>query len=208
MKVPCEEADVADWATLGQVWQTAVTEAFNSYLEGTTPIGAVVISDTGEIVSRGRSTALIERLKHAETEAIRQIPKTVDQPHYEIYTTLEPCPYCTGAIRMEKLNAVHFAARDPIAGSTHLLDSNPFMREFHCEVYPPSNSDLENAVVALLIEHRTRRGQDHWRDQWSSYNPRSVEVGELLASKGQHAQWVERGVNHPTLYDEVCSYFR
>ena len=53
------------------------------------------------IVSRGRSTALIERLKHAETEAIRQIPKTVDQPRYEIYTTLEPCPYCTGAIRMD-----------------------------------------------------------------------------------------------------------
>ncbi len=108
---------------------------------------------------------------------------------------------------MEKLNAVHFAARDPIAGSTYLLDSNQFMREFPCEVYPPSNSDLEHAVVALLIEHRTRRGQDRWRDEWSSYNPRSVEVGELLASKRQHAQWVERGVNPQTLYDEVCSYF-
>ena len=30
----------------------------------------------------------------------------------------------------------------------------------------------------------------------------------LLASKRQHARWVERGVNPQTLYDEVCSYFR
>ena len=123
-------------------------------------------------------------------------------------TTLEPCPYCTGAIRMEKLKAVHFAARDPSAGSTHLLNVGEFMQMFPCTVNPPANLTLEAAIVALVMEHGTREGHHRWRDHWCSCHESGVEVGESLALKGQHAEWVQRGVTPETLYDEVCSNFR
>ena len=195
-----------NWQKLDPIWQAVLTQAIKTYLKGTTPIGAAVVSETGEIVSRGYSKAHAERLNHAETEAIRKIPRTTGR--YELYTTLEPCPYCTGAIRMEKLHAVHFAARDPSAGSTHLLNVGEFMQEFSCTVNPPLNPILEAAVVALVMEHRARDGHQRWRDHWRSYHESGVEVGESLALKKQYAEWVQRGVTPETLYDEVCANFR
>ncbi len=157
------------WDQLETPWQDAMRQALTAYSQGSAPIGAVVVSERGDVVSIGRNNFAGDRLAHAETEALRNIPPTAERRKCAIYTTKEPCPMCTGAIRMTQLDAVHLGARDPAAGSTELLNASEFMRKFTCTVFEPSDSMLEFASIALVLEYRTRNGHSRWREKWHSY---------------------------------------
>ena len=100
---------------------------------------------------------------------------------------------CTGAIRMMQLGSVHFATRDPAAGSTELLTATRFMQRFPCKVVGPTHTLLEFVNVALTLEYRTRNGHQRWRDEWYSYLPNAVEAGEALARDGKFAEWQQDG---------------
>ena len=66
------------------------------------PIGAVIVHN-GKIVSRGRNERQVRhnRLAHAELSALLATANGLyDYPHGDavIYSTLEPCEMCLGAI--------------------------------------------------------------------------------------------------------------
>lgn len=72
-----------------------------SLAEGGIPIGAVLVKD-GEIISRGHNR-LIQNdsvVLHAEMDAIENAGR-LDYEDYRkcnLYTTLSPCPMCSGAV--------------------------------------------------------------------------------------------------------------
>ena len=117
------------WDTLAKPWQAALEGAWTAYLHGSLPIGAVIVRGD-EIVARGRNrigeafeiSGFIggTQISHAELNALVQLPNDAPTRDLELYTTMEPCPMCAGAIAMASLKTVHFAARDAWAGSTHL----------------------------------------------------------------------------------------
>ena len=94
--------------------------AVEAYLENSVPIGAAVVSKSGVVISVGRNKFIQDRTAHAETEALRVVPASLDRKNASIYSSMEPCPMCTGAIRVMQLKTLHIAARDPAAGSTDL----------------------------------------------------------------------------------------
>ena len=105
--------------------QEAIKLAHLAALEGEVPVGAVVVKD-GEIVGAGRNRREQDKqaLAHAEIEAIAQACRTLGGWRLsgcELYVTLEPCPMCAGAIINARLDAVHFGAADPKAGSCGTL---------------------------------------------------------------------------------------
>ena len=182
-------------------------EALSAHVEGSAPIGAVVVDAGGEVIARGRNSFSTDRLAHAETEALRAVPTDANRTSSVIYTTMEPCPMCTGAIRMMQLQAVHLGARDPAAGSTSLLNANEFMREFRCRTVEPRNPELEFASVALLMEYRKRTQHLRWRDAWRAYHPLAVEAGERLADSNRYKVAFAREKAHEQIFEEVCSFF-
>jgi tRNA(Arg) A34 adenosine deaminase TadA len=197
---------MSQWRSLQTPWQVAFEEALKAYLhENSAPIGAVVVDDTGAVVSRGRNDFHAHRLAHAEMNALSAVPGSCDRSRLEIYSTLEPCPMCTGAIRMFQLRAVRFAANDPSAGSTRFLQANEFMREFPCEVHGPHNKVLEAVVVALIMEYRERNNHHRWREQWRTSQPRAVQLGNDLAASGAHAVWRRSTISAEELFDQVAS---
>ena len=180
--------------------------ALDAYLEGSAPIGAVVVDPTGNVVSIGRNDFSGDRLAHAETQALKAVPTDASRDELSLYSTMEPCPMCTGAVRMMQLRSLHFATKDPAAGSTELLSATSFMRHFACDVVGPTNSELEFINVALTLEYRSRNGHTRWRDNWISYMPTAVEVGERLASDRRFSAWRSEGTPASALFEEVCSY--
>ena len=87
------------------------------------PVGAVVFhSDTFEIVScaHNETECKNDPSAHAEIVAIRgaceklQVKQLVG---YSIFTTLEPCVMCAGAIGWARLDHVYFGASDPKTGA-------------------------------------------------------------------------------------------
>jgi len=69
------------------------------------------------------------RLAHAEINALIGLAHSATNiRECALYSTLEPCVLCIGAIRMVGLKDVRYAERDPVAGGTALLEATNFMR--------------------------------------------------------------------------------
>ena len=70
------------WSELFLPWQICFQETWQAYLNGTVPIGAVLIGEQDEIISRGRNQIFIDesaeapgpvsrhKLAHAELNAL------------------------------------------------------------------------------------------------------------------------------------------
>ena len=199
-------APVTTWNRLDAPWRHAMRAAIEAYLDDSAPIGAVVFDSNDRAISIGRNDFERDRLAHAELQALKGVPANANREALSLYSTMEPCPMCTGAIRMMQLRSLHFAAKDPAAGSTELLSATAFMKRFACDVVGPSDAGLEFANVALMLEHRTRNGHRRWRDEWSSYLPEAVAVGEKLAADRRFTHWQRHAIAVDAIFDEVCSH--
>jgi tRNA(adenine34) deaminase len=83
---------------------------------GNLPIGCVICLDD-EIVAEGKNAIWVPRLelyRHAEMEALRAIPAELSDrlKQMTLYSTLEPCVMCAGAILLHQIGRVVFGASD------------------------------------------------------------------------------------------------
>ncbi|MDA8353624.1 MAG: tRNA adenosine(34) deaminase TadA [Firmicutes bacterium] len=105
--------------------EEAIREAHRAEQIGEVPIGAVVVCD-GEIIGRGHNLRETDQdpTAHAEMVAIREAANRLGSwrlPQCNLYVTLEPCPMCSGAILLSRLNTVVFGTYDPKAGCAGTL---------------------------------------------------------------------------------------
>ena len=104
-----------DWMKL------ALEEATAAAAEGEIPVGAVVISD-GEIVGRGnnRNSREDDPTAHAEIVALRDAATRIANhriPGCTLYSTIEPCAMCAGAMVHARIKRLVYGADDPKAGA-------------------------------------------------------------------------------------------
>jgi tRNA(adenine34) deaminase len=90
------------------------------------PVGAVVLSASGEVVSAGRNEreASFDPTAHAEVVALRRAGAALGDWQLSgctLVVTLEPCTMCAGAIVQARLARLVFGAWDPKAGAVGSL---------------------------------------------------------------------------------------
>ena len=83
---------------------------------GEVPVGAVVVVD-GQIIGRGRNAPveLHDPTAHAEMLALREAAAALGNYRVEratLYSTLEPCVMCAGALVAARIERLVFGARD------------------------------------------------------------------------------------------------
>lgn len=123
----------------------ALVEAEVAMQAGERPIGAVIVH-RGQIVGRGHAEHLARhnRLAHAELNALlMSAPQLYDYPHDNgvIYTTVEPCEMCLGAIVMsDVVNHIVFALADQWINPNFML------------AMPHVRRHIYNYVGGVLIE--------------------------------------------------------
>ncbi|MGO3733416.1 MAG: tRNA adenosine(34) deaminase TadA [Vagococcus sp.] len=112
----------------------AIIEAKKAEIMDEVPIGAIVVLD-GEIIGRGHNVRehSQDATTHAEMIAIREANRKVGSWRLEkaqLFVTLEPCPMCSGAILLSRVEQVYFGASDPKGGTVgslmNLLQDNRF----------------------------------------------------------------------------------
>ena len=183
--------------SLAEPWRVALAEAWDAYAAGTVPVGAVVVDVAGRVVCRGRNRVLDSavagqigrsRLAHAEVNALLGLAGTTLDPRgLALYTTLEPCPLCVGAIVMANVRAIHYAARESFTGSIGLLDATPYLRSKAIVVYPPTDPMVEAVITAMAVEFHLRVGGPRVRELVSgsfAVHPGAVRLAERLAAGG------------------------
>jgi tRNA(adenine34) deaminase len=101
--------------------RAALAEAIKGFEKEEVPVGAVVVVG-GKIVARAHNLreSLIDPTAHAEILAIQKAAKKLGGWRLDkatIYSTLEPCPMCAGAIVHSRVAELVYGADDPKAGA-------------------------------------------------------------------------------------------
>jgi creatinine deaminase len=106
--------------------QAAIEEAEAGMAEGGIPIGSVVVHE-GAIVGRGHNRRVQQgsAILHGEMDALERTGRRPASFYREctLYTTLSPCPMCTGAILLYRIPRVVIGENRSFLGEEALLAS-------------------------------------------------------------------------------------
>jgi tRNA(adenine34) deaminase len=121
---------LAEWDELPAPWPEVFALMWEAYLAGTIPVGAVVVDDAREVVSRGRNRIFNDagdghlgrsRLAHAELNALVALTSERTYEGFTLYTALEPCHLCLSAAIAVRIGSLRYAAPDPYGGAVGRL---------------------------------------------------------------------------------------
>ena len=104
----------------------ALEEADTAVLHGDVPIGCVVVGADGELLARdhNRREELGDPTAHAEVLGVRKAATLIGHWRLEgatVYSTLEPCAMCAGALVVSRIARLVYGARDLKAGAVDTL---------------------------------------------------------------------------------------
>ena len=145
----------------------AIRLAREAQRAGNLPVGAVVSLD-GEIVAEGMNSIWAPSLspgRHAEIEALEAVPPELWTKAREmtLYTTLEPCLMCMGAILIHRVSRVVFGSGDSHSGASHVFGHLPPVFEERLQAMewigpalPAECDELFETALALLAEYNTQ----------------------------------------------------
>lgn len=106
--------------------QAAIDEAVNGLNEGGIPIGSVIVYK-GEIIGRGHNRRVQSGsvILHGEMDAFENAGRQPASVYKEciLYTTLSPCPMCSGAILLYGIPKVIIGENKTFMGEEELLKS-------------------------------------------------------------------------------------
>ncbi len=104
----------------------ALEEAETGYAEGGIPIGSVIVHK-GAIIGRGHNRRVQKgsAILHGEMDALENAGRQPAQVYREsvLYTTLSPCPMCSGAILLYGIPKVVIGENRTFMGEEELLRS-------------------------------------------------------------------------------------
>ncbi|HET7660418.1 MAG TPA: nucleoside deaminase [Oryzihumus sp.] len=100
----------------------ALAVAAGALASGDVPVGAVVVSPSGEVIGRGCNLreAQGDPPAHAEVVAMREAAAKLGTWRLEdctLVVTLEPCAMCAGALMLARVARLVLGAWDPKAGA-------------------------------------------------------------------------------------------
>jgi tRNA(Arg) A34 adenosine deaminase TadA len=173
----------------------ALELAWESARAGSLGIGAVITDDAGHTVATGRNRLAEEHggddhlagssLAHAELNALAKLRWGAHgRDRLTLWTTLEPCLQCAGAIRMAPIIAVHVLAPDPLfPDMERMRDINPHIASQWPDYYRHPADAF--AVFALVLQTHALAFWGAQLPGWSTALPRITTLGRDLAKSGE-----------------------
>jgi cytosine/creatinine deaminase len=138
----------------------AIAQARKSEAEGGIPIGAVLVYE-GRIIGAGHNCRVQtgSPIDHGEMNCLRNAGRLAARVYREsvLYTTLSPCPMCSGAILLYKIPRVVIGENQTFMGSEKLLRSEGIALEVRQDAdciammkrFIQNNPDLWNEDIAV-----------------------------------------------------------
>jgi tRNA(adenine34) deaminase len=158
MQMDISESDI--W-----FFQRAIRLALEAEKENNLPIGAVISLD-GRIIAEGKNAIWSPKFnpnRHAEIEALRNVPQELwkHSRRMTLYTTLEPCLMCTGAILLHHIGRIMYGSSDDYGGGSLVFGHMPTYFEKEVSriewigpAYPEECDRLFMRVMKLVEKRR------------------------------------------------------
>lgn len=198
-----------EWDRLSTHWRSAFRQAWAAYTAGTIPVGAVVVDPRGVIAAEARNRVYDvgapppgqlagSWVAHAELNALAQIAaeRSIAEDGWAVYSTLEPCPLCAGAITVAFRGriTVGYASQDPIGGGLGALGATRIgqSRQWHVEkLSGPFTvfAELLHAVFMVAVRPTGRTARHYGESPW---RPLIESVGPIIAMARDRSESVEQ----------------
>jgi tRNA(adenine34) deaminase len=140
--------------------EAALAEARSALEAGNLPIGAAIVHEE-EIIQLGRNAIDVpgDDTHHAELVAIQAVAHFLSKHKREctLYTTLEPCMMCLGAIINVGIESIVIARPDPDIGALRLLPHAEYYK-FRAGRLKVVTGFMAAESQALLTEYVRRTG--------------------------------------------------
>jgi cytosine deaminase len=134
----------------------AVREAKVGLAEGGIPIGSVLVCD-GRIIGRGHNRRVQSKsaILHAEMDCLENAGRLPASTYARstIYTTLSPCPMCSGAIVLYKIPRVVIGENETFLGAEQYVRSHGIRVDV-----------LQNAECIELMRRFIAERPDLWNE--------------------------------------------
>ncbi|HBF19772.1 MAG: tRNA-specific adenosine deaminase [Owenweeksia sp.] len=135
----------------------AIEEAQKGLGEGGIPIGSVLVH-RGRIIGKGHNKRIQEGsvVLHGEMDALENAGRQPASVYREsvLYTTLSPCPMCSGAILLYGIPRVVIGENQTFRGSEELLRQNGV------EVLIVNNSECIAMMQDFIEDHPSLWNED------------------------------------------------
>jgi tRNA(adenine34) deaminase len=159
--------------------EAALQEAVLAQYEGEDPIGCVIVDEQGGVIAQAHNhiNQYGDPTAHAELRAIRMVIARMRGEAargWTLYSTLEPCPLCLGAIVMCHIGTIVWAANDRRKETHKLLSANAYMQTRRLVTVATPYADLEAKCSTLHDEYWMARGRPEV--------VRAIEEGEAATS--------------------------
>lgn len=204
------------WKKLNQPWKEALQMAWEAYKRGTIPIGCVIVTEDGEIVSKGRNRIFDDislnplagtNMAHAEMTALLGLSEK-DHPNirtYELYTTMEPCPMCFGTMVMMNIRKIRYGAIDAFAGAIKLNDELDYIKRKNIDIQQGSN---EIQAFQLVLQSAYEYSRQHPRienilNAWRETDEASIAYAKKLSEDKYFEKAAEENKEISLIYNEV-----
>lgn len=140
----------------------AIKEALKAEKKDEVPIGAIIVKDN-KVIARGHNLRESKQIAsaHAEMIAIDKACKKLGTWRLEgctLYVTLEPCPMCTGATILSRLDKVVYGAKDPKGGCIESCIKMYEQQGFNH--YPEYESGILEEECARLLSNFFRKKRE------------------------------------------------
>ena len=194
------------WERMPRAWRICTEEAWHAFVQGSIPVGAVVTDGGGQVIARARNRTAEpgrgpnevgrHRLAHAELNALLRVDSRPAQGEtYSLYTALEPCPLCMGALYMSGVTRLYYGARDGHAGSTNLLNKTPYLGLKPVTVHGPC-LELEALYQTLHLAYGMGASPGFHRrlvEYLVRLYPNSGRLSRKLLNEGFFVRAIEEG---------------
>ena len=150
--------------------EMALEEAEQALKENTYPVGAVIVDENYNLISRGRNRVHPSKdtTAHAEIDAIRNAGEAIfnakiKREKFTIYSSLEPCPMCTGGILFANIKRVVWLLNDDLGFGDYkkIKDSKVFDKRF-------------NVIEMIEEPYEDLRDAERAYEYMGKYNPNNV----------------------------------
>ncbi|MCG8641219.1 MAG: nucleoside deaminase [Desulfobacterales bacterium] len=166
----------------------ALEQARHAYDNGEFPVGCVIVQDN-QVIATGKRKGTTEDLpffseiSHAEIRALRALESmdsSFKPSEATLYSTMEPCLMCFGAIILSGIKKVVYAYEDPMGGGTGCDLSRLPMLYKKSEIEVVSGI-LRQKSLDLFYKFFNKENNLYWKDSYlEKYTREQKQAGESV----------------------------
>jgi tRNA(Arg) A34 adenosine deaminase TadA len=206
-----------EWKNLDSCWKMAFNNAWEAFKINTIPISCIIMDENNSVVASGKNTVYCKdskdmklfnsKLAHAEINTILLLDESLHPniKKYTLYTTMEPCILCFGAIIMGNIRNVKFAAKDRFAGATQINKSLEYIKSKKINIEGPIDY-LEYVQICLqsyyeLMNNNTK--SEKILIEWEKDCRKGIKIAKKLYENKLLEKYCKENRDMEYVYNEI-----